>query len=72
MKRIQENRPCGANKASIDMMSADIDRLVGVDIAQWDAINQLRRLVYMGVGGVLVAAFIGSIVGNILINYLRH
>ena len=72
IKMKQDSRHCGANEAIIDTHSDTLDRLMAVDIQQWDAINQLRRMVYMGMGGVAVAAFLGAIIGNIIIAMVKH
>ena len=71
MKGRQDSRHCGAHEAQIHSALDDIDKLENENASQWDAINNLRRLVYIGMGGVSVAAFFGSIVGQLLINHFK-
>ena len=64
IERTQEARHCLANERAITSLEKSDD-------LQWTEINKLKRLVYLGVGGVGAAAFFGSIIGNLIISYLR-
>lgn len=63
----QDSRHCGAHEAMLHTAQRDIEEIKDTCGDQWEAINQLRRLVYIGVGGVSVAAFLGSIVGQLML-----
>jgi hypothetical protein len=65
----QDTRHCGAHEAMLHTVQRDIDEVKVTCGDQWDAINQLRRFVYIGVGGVSVAAFLGSIVGQLMVSH---
>ncbi|HAY20916.1 MAG TPA: hypothetical protein DCY27_01860 [Desulfobacterales bacterium] len=67
IKGRQDARHCESNEVRLNNAVDDIGELKGVDAEQWAAINQLRRLVYIGAGGVSVAAFFGSIVGQMIV-----
>jgi hypothetical protein len=67
IRTVQANRKCGDHEARIELMFDTLNKMLAVDVTQWDAINKLRRLIYMGVGGIVVAATIGSFLGNLLI-----
>ena len=62
IERTQEARHCLAHEVQIDALEKS-------DINQWTEINKLKRLVYIGVG---VAACVGSIVGNLLIDLVKR
>ena len=72
IKAKQDTRHCAANDVLITGLDADLTRVEKDNAEQWIAINQLRRLVYMGAGGVIVASFIGAMLGNLLIGFLKH
>ena len=72
IKNKQESRHCQGNEAVIAGLDSDLTRVEKDNAEQWIAINQLRRLVYMGAGGVIVASFIGAMLGNLLIGFLKH
>jgi N-acetylmuramic acid 6-phosphate (MurNAc-6-P) etherase len=64
--QIQRDRPCGVNTTRIDHLERADKYIASDNKDQWTAINQLRRLVYMGAGAGGVLAFLGSILGAIL------
>jgi hypothetical protein len=68
---IQGSRHCGSHEAQIGGLQDDVARIDYDNREQWVAINNLRRLVYMGAGGVSMAAFLGSILGNVLVNMMK-
>ena len=68
IKAVQLGRHCISHDIQITHAINNIKRLQEVDEVQWTAINNLRRLVYIGMGGVSVAAFFGSLVGQFLIS----
>lgn len=70
IKARQDNRHCESNEARLNNAIEDICELKGIDSEQWTAINQLRRWVYIGMGGVSVAAFLGSIVGQMIVSHV--
>jgi len=64
IERVQEARLCIAHEVQITTLERS-------DNDQWTAINNLKRMVYLGAGVVWAAALFGSIIGNLLINYLE-
>jgi hypothetical protein len=68
---VQGARHCGSHEAQIKGLHDDIDRVDCDNRDQWTAINNLRRLVYMGAGGVAASAFFGSILGNVIVGLLK-
>jgi len=72
IKAKQEARHCGANDVLIAGLDDDLCRIERDNSEQWVAINQLRRLVYMGAGGVIVASFVGAMLGNLIIGLLKR
>jgi len=59
VKQKQDARPCQDHGA----------RMIAVERenkSQWEAINGLKKIVYMGAGATAVLAFLGSIIGAIL------
>ena len=62
IERVQEARHCLAHEVQIDVLEKS-------DVNQWTEINKLKRLVYIGVG---VAACVGSIVGNLLMDLIKR
>jgi hypothetical protein len=68
---IQGTRHCGSHDAMIKGLNEDMDRVEVDNKDQWTAINSLRRLVYMGAGGVAAAAFFGSVLGNVIAGLLK-
>ena len=68
----QESRHCGAHEAMLHSTQRDIAEIKCDNDEQWVAINQLRRWVYVGMGGVSVAAFFGSIVGQMIISHFKR
>jgi len=65
IERTQEARHCIAHEVQIK-------DLRGETTEQWTAINNLKRMVYLGAGVVWAVALFGSIIGNLLINYLKR
>jgi hypothetical protein len=68
---IQGARHCGSHEAQIKGLNEDMDRVEVDNKEQWTAINSLRRLVYMGAGGVAASAFFGSVLGNVIVGLLK-
>lgn len=66
LQRVQKNRPCQENTEKIRNLERMDIRLEKAIDEQCIVINQLRRLVYMGAGATAVLAFLGSIVGAML------
>ena len=64
IERKQEARLCIAHEVQIKSLEKNNE-------GQWREINKMKRLVYVGVGIVWVAAFLGSTVGNLLMVYLQ-
>ena len=64
IERVQEARLCIAHGVQITTLERS-------DNDQWTAINNLKRMVYLGAGVVWAAALFGSIIGNLLISYLK-
>ena len=64
IERVQEARHCLAHEVQIRTLEKSDDD-------QWTAINNLKRMVYLGAGVVWAAALFGSIIGNLLISYLK-
>lgn len=55
----QDRRPCNAHEERLRVLKES-------DEEQWKAIDDLRRLVYIGAGAAGVLAFLGSILGGLL------
>ena len=62
---VQIARPCIAHDVQISALEKSDDD-------QWVEINKLKRLVYLGAGGVGAAAFLGSILGSLTISYFKR
>ena len=62
IEQVQAARHCLAHEVQISTLERS-------DNNQWKEINKLKRLVYIGVG---VSACIGSIVGNLLLDYIKR
>ena len=71
IKAKQESRLCASHEARLNSLDNDTDRIELDNREQWVAINQLRRLVWIGVGAVTFAGFAGSIIGSLIINWIR-
>ena len=72
IRATQTARHCQSHEAQLHTLNRDDEELKEENKNQWIAINQLRRMVYLGAGGVGAAAFFGSILGNLLISYFKH
>jgi hypothetical protein len=66
IKQKQMDRPCGENTARITALERADTRMEEDNKDQWSAINNLRRLVYMGAGATAILAFLGSVLGAFL------
>jgi len=64
----QDARHCLSHEAQLHSIYDSTQRIEADNKDQWKAINQLRRLVWAGTG---IMALIGSVIGNIVINYLQ-
>ena len=71
IKAKQDTRFCASHEARLNSLDNDGDRFELDNRDQWVAINQLRRLVWIGVGAVTFAGFAGSIIGSLIMNWLR-
>lgn len=67
----QDSRHCASHEARLNSFDKDVGDLEIDARDQWIAINQLRRLVWIGVGAVTFAGFAGSIAGSLVMNWLR-
>lgn len=65
IESVQIARPCIAHNIQIAALEKSDDD-------QWVEINKIKRIVYLGAGGVGAAAFLGSILGNLIINYFKR
>jgi hypothetical protein len=72
IKSKQEARHCQGHEVMIAGLDVDLTRVEKDNTEQWVAINQLRRLVYMGAGGVIVASFVGAMLGNLLMGFIKR
>jgi len=66
IKSKQGERPCQGHDERIKSMEKSEERMTRDNNDQWDAINNLRKMVYMGAGAAGVLAFLGSIIGGYL------
>jgi hypothetical protein len=71
IKSKQDTRHCSAHEARLNSLDSDAIRIDIDNRDQWVAINQLRRLVWIGVGAVTFAGFVGSIIGSLVMNWMR-
>lgn len=71
IKAKQDGRRCSSHEARLNSLDNDADRIETDNREQWVAINQLRRLVWIGVGAVTFAGFAGSIIGSLIMNWMR-
>ncbi len=71
IKAKQDARHCASHEARLNSLDDDGIRVDKDNRDQWTAINQLRRLVWIGVGAVTFAGFAGSIIGSFIMSYLR-
>ena len=54
---------CAENNTRIKHLEEADGKKERTNADQWTAINSLRRMVYIGLGGTMVLAFLGSILG---------
>ncbi|TRZ44514.1 hypothetical protein D4S03_11965 [bacterium] len=66
IKSKQDGRPCQGHDERIKSLGKSEERMSRDNNDQWDAINSLRKMVYMGAGAAGVLAFLGSIIGGYL------
>ena len=64
-------KPCSSHEARLNSLDKDVGDIDLDNRDQWVAINQLRRLVWIGVGAVTFSGFAGSIAGSFIMSYLR-
>lgn len=62
IEQVQGSRHCIAHEVQIEALEKS-------DNNQWKEINKLKRLVYIGVG---ISACVGSIIGNLLLDYIKR
>lgn len=65
IKKTQKERPCQDHTARLKNVEKSNDE-------QWTAINELRRTVWKWAGVATVAGCVGSVLGGIIMTYLRH
>jgi hypothetical protein len=65
MRQKQEARHCLTHEVKLSYLEKS-------DEDQWAAINQLRRLVYSGIGIVGASSFFGAIIGNLLAGFYKR
>lgn len=71
IKAKQDTRHCASHEARLNSLDKDVGEVDLDNRDQWTAINQLRRLVWIGVGAVTFAGFAGSIIGSFIMSYVR-
>lgn len=59
IQEVQRTRPCTGHEERLKTAET-------TNKEQWEAINSLRKMVYMGAGATAVLAFLGSILGAFL------
>lgn len=71
IKKKQDNRLCASHETRLHYLDVNYNRFETDNKDQWVAINQLRRFVWIGVGAVTCAGLAGSIIGSLIMSYVR-
>jgi N-acetylmuramic acid 6-phosphate (MurNAc-6-P) etherase len=66
IEKAQRARQCQGHEERIKGMERAEERLTKASDVQWTAINDLRKLVYMGAGGAALLSFLGAVLGAFL------